>query len=178
MLSLAVGLSMDRVPAVSILGAHSGDGLGTLLGCYDTLLQLHSAVAGDFNGDGYADFIVGSPLATFDSKTGAGVSYLIFGNQSIHDLDLLSLSPSQGIAIYGGNAHDYVSYSVGGVGDINQDGYDDVYVSSHGDENGFYTLFWQPLTCEQSLGQRYHRSKYFDGQLRFFNGQRQDDSFI
>src|SRR5689334_17973464 len=103
----------DLMPAqgISILGANIGDGTGYSI-----------ANAGDFNGDGYPDFVIGSPNASPNSKTSSGISYIIYGASSFSNLDLSNLSSTQGFRIYGANAQDNSGYSLKAVGDINQDG--------------------------------------------------------
>ena len=46
---------------------------------------------GDFNNDGYDDFIIGAPYASPSSRTNAGTSYLILGTASgLSDIALSS----------------------------------------------------------------------------------------
>jgi hypothetical protein len=81
------------------------------------------AGAGDVNGDGYDDVIVGSPHYD-SSKVDVGKAYLYLGSPS----GLLK-SPSW-TSIGKNYANDWYGYSVAGAGDVNADGYDDWIVSS------------------------------------------------
>lgn len=87
--------------------------------------------AGDFNGDGFDDVLVG---AWFDSTTAtmAGASYLIFGGENLASktIDLEALSSGDGIAIYGEAALDYLGHAVSAAGDLNGDGFDDIIVGA------------------------------------------------
>ena len=73
--------------------------------------------AGDVNGDGYGDVIIGS----IGNGGIAGRAYLYFGNQQ----GLLN-----GIVLNGETAGDRFAYSVCKAGDMNLDGFDDVIVGS------------------------------------------------
>ena len=100
------------------------------------------ASAGDVNGDGFDDMIVGAFGATSNGATNAGMSYLVFGGASITDaLDLadgkadgqLNLGQLNGVTGFqiGGVAKDDLSgYSASSAGDVNGDGYDDILVGS------------------------------------------------
>ncbi len=93
--------------------------------------------AGDVNGDGYDDVIIGAKNA--DRSAGdpspqpaslAGKSYVVFGGPSLSTpIDLASLG-SNGFRILGAAANDYSGFSVTAIGDVNGDGKDDLAVSS------------------------------------------------
>ncbi len=79
------------------------------------------ANAGDVNGDGYGDVVVGAWYA----NGGAGRAYVFFGES-------LGLSASTGVLLQrsGGTADDQFGVSVAGAGDINHDGYTDIVVGA------------------------------------------------
>ncbi|MEH2387720.1 MAG: hypothetical protein V7K14_18465 [Nostoc sp.] len=87
--------------------------------------------AGDINGDGIADLIIGAPNA---SPNGAysGQSYVVFGSKSGFgaQLNLSTLNGTNGFAINGINANDESGYSVSSAGDINGDGFDDLIIGA------------------------------------------------
>jgi PKD repeat protein len=89
--------------------------------------------AGDINGDGYDDILIG---AHYDDDGGndAGQTYLILGNASgwVMDTDLANADAS----FIGENGGDYSGWSVSGVGDVNGDGYDDILIGDYGDDDG------------------------------------------
>jgi len=82
------------------------------------------ARAGDVNGDGYGDFLVGANGA----HNGAGKTYLIFGKASgWMSQDLVTVAA----AIFMGEAQeDSSGTSLAGGGDINGDGHDDLLIGA------------------------------------------------
>ena len=101
--------------------------------------------AGDLNGDGFADLIVGAPLGD-DGGTDAGAAYVLFGHtggfgavdgtgRSV--IDLTSITPTQGFVIQGDTAGDKAGYNVSSAGDVNGDGFADLIVGANlGDDGG------------------------------------------
>jgi hypothetical protein len=88
------------------------------------------ASAGDVNGDGYSDVIVGAPL--FDSsKPNQGAFFIYFGSS-------LGLNPNGGITCTGDNkiGNAFFGSSLSSAGDVNGDGFSDVIVGSWGYSNG------------------------------------------
>ena len=88
--------------------------------------------AGDINGDGLDDLIIGASAADPNSNNGAGESYVVFGTSSGFgtSLDLSSLDGSNGFVINGIAAGDSSGFSVSGAGDINGDGLDDLIIGA------------------------------------------------
>lgn len=88
------------------------------------------ASAGDFNGDGYDDIIVSTPLGNGLGLSGTGVSYVVLGSSSKSSVSVSSLDGSNGFVINGIDSNDYSGTSVAGAGDVNGDGYDDVLIGA------------------------------------------------
>ncbi|MGA1847985.1 MAG: integrin alpha, partial [Thermoplasmatota archaeon] len=90
--------------------------------------------AGDVNGDGYDDILIGASL-NGERGTGAGQSYLILGKASGWSMNT-SLSQADASFI-GEVSGDGSGISVSGAGDVNGDGYDDILIGAHlNDESG------------------------------------------
>ena len=103
-----------------VQGGSAGDGLGVSV-----------AAAGDLNGDGYGDIIVG---ASGDAGGGdqAGAAYVLWGKAGGFGarIDLNTLAPADGFVIQGDQAGDFAGWSVSSAGDINGDGFDDIIVGA------------------------------------------------
>ncbi len=93
--------------------------------------------AGDVNGDGFDDLIIGSGEIGYSKHN--GYSYVVFGKASGFDaqIDLSNLDSQSGFRIDGENDSDDSGASVSGAGDVNGDGFDDLLVGAPGaDPNG------------------------------------------
>lgn len=89
--------------------------------------------AGDINGDGIADFLIGA-LSAHGQR---GQSYIIFGNRTKWPvaIDLRYLHGTNGVVINGINRGDDSGFVVRGAGDINKDGIADVLISAFSASN-------------------------------------------
>jgi len=91
------------------------------------------STAGDVNGDGYSDVLIGAGLYDgyeYDADVpDAGRAYAYLGS---------GLGPPPGASwmAQGNQAHAGVGYSVSSAGDVNGDGYSDVVVSAYAYDNG------------------------------------------
>jgi len=87
--------------------------------------------AGDVNGDGRADIILGARQADRVRVENPGRSYVVFGKTNTARVYLLDVySGHGGFAIDGEVANDETGNAVGGAGDVNGDGLDDLIVGA------------------------------------------------
>ncbi len=89
--------------------------------------ELTVAGAGDINGDGIDDFIVGAPGGDPGGLTDAGTAYIVYGQPALNGEILLSdIGVTEpGLRIDGNEAGDMLGAAVGGGADLNGDGVDD-----------------------------------------------------
>ena len=87
--------------------------------------------AGDVNGDGVEDVIIGAK----SSNNNAGTTYVFFGSKSkLPDINLRSFASGAtgGFKILGANDGDFSGAAVSSAGDVNQDGFADIIVGAYG----------------------------------------------
>ncbi len=83
--------------------------------------------AGDVNGDGRDDVIVGAPIIDAALTASAGSANVVFGKAEADPVWLEDVAAGQGgFAILGGAEDPYAGFLVTGVGDVNGDALDDV----------------------------------------------------
>ncbi|CAN5269072.1 hypothetical protein BH10PSE14_BH10PSE14_17950 [soil metagenome] len=141
--------SLNGANGFRIAGVSAFDTLGTSV-----------SGAGDFNGDGLADFIISAPYADPSGRSAAGSTYVVFGRagESAATFDLATLNGANGFRIDGNNVQDWSGSAVAGGGDINGDGYDDIIVGvfreavngkTHAGES--YVIYGRPSAADAPI---------------------------
>ena len=108
------------------------------LDCNQAGARLGSAVAsaGDVNGDGYSDVIVGAPLYT-NTESFEGAFFIYHGSAT-------GISTTPAATVESNSINARLGYSVATAGDVNNDGYSDVivganqYTSGEANEGAFF----------------------------------------
>jgi len=100
------GPDMDNIADVTFTGKAVNDYFGDSV-----------SSAGDVNGDGYDDVIIGA------GANGISYANIYFGGQNMDN--------NPDVTFTGESAADYYGRSVSGAGDVNGDGYDDVIVGAY-----------------------------------------------
>jgi FG-GAP repeat/Divergent InlB B-repeat domain len=108
------GSTFEIAPPADLVLAEGGDN-GGFGSCVST--------AGDVNGDGFGDVIVGSRNFS-NGKYSEGAVFVYYGSAS-------GLSDVAGWSLEGNQRHASLGLAVSTAGDVNGDGYDDVLISSN-----------------------------------------------
>jgi hypothetical protein len=99
---------------------------------------LSAAGAGDLNGDGFDDIIVGA----YGYNLSSGKVYVWYGSGAgltpMKTTDPFTDAANSDWNITGVNQNDYFGFSVSGAGDVNGDGYDDIIVGAYRSNNNYF----------------------------------------
>lgn len=125
----AGGTAVNRGGVAVYLGSNL-NGLGPIFLEYGTLASERFGTsvsgAGDLNGDGFDDFVVGAPLWDNGATQDVGRAYVYFGKSSTVPAPWTLAAQLTGA----GQAGSQFGMAVAGIGDVNGDGYADLAVGA------------------------------------------------
>jgi parallel beta-helix repeat protein len=130
------------------------------------------AAAGDVNGDGFDDFIIGA-FTDDEFGVGYGQSYLIFGASSGWTMDV---NLSEANASYVGERDANSGVSVAGIGDVNGDGFDDFAIGAYRDNELLansgqtYVIFGGPTGYSRDTSVALSNASFLGERLGAFSG--------
>jgi hypothetical protein len=125
------GKASGFAPIIALSTLDGSNGFRLDRAAVDEFSGVSVARAGDVNGDGFADLIIGSTASW--SAPYSGSSYVVFGKASgfAASIDLSTLNGSNGFRLDGVAAFDQAGISVAGAGDVNGDGFADMIVGAN-----------------------------------------------
>jgi hypothetical protein len=140
------------------LGPHSGttvvsDAAVVLSPATGDYLGRAVSAAGDMNGDGLNDLLIGVPRDDTNASN-AGTTYLVYGSTSISDLNGADADTAYDAAIYGDGSDIQIGAEIDGGQDFNNDGTDDVLIGAAGYgsvEEGAAFFYYGPISGTLSL---------------------------
>jgi len=126
--------SFTNVDAAASDFVSSGIGFRIFGGDSSDRLGVAVSSAGDVNGDGFDDLIVGAYYGDgpANGRSNAGEAFVIFGKAGgFANIDLsATLAPADGFRIFGADGNDRAGAAVSSAGDIDGDGFDDLIIGA------------------------------------------------
>lgn len=109
--------------------------------------------AGDVNGDGRADVVIGVPGAGNNGRGNSGSAYVVYGQAAGVDVDLALPLGAAGFQVDGPTSNDNAGSSVGDAGDVNLDGRGDIVLGAPfaGNAGAAYVIFGQAAPANVDL---------------------------
>ena len=124
-LSATLDFGALQSPDVTILGKADSDSLGESV-----------SAAGDVNGDGFDDIIMGADEVNNGLTADVGAAYIFLGAGNLSGTKDIGTLQSPDVTILGRAEYDRLGDKVSGAGDINGDGFDDIIVGAQSNDGG------------------------------------------
>ncbi len=123
-----LGRSADGTDALTLFGAtfYTAGSEGDLGG-------VRVGGAGDINGDGVEDFLIGAPGVDVGGESDAGKAFIVYGSPALPsgEIPLGGIGQSvDGLVVTGADPNDQLGFSVGGAQDVNGDGIADALLGA------------------------------------------------
>jgi hypothetical protein len=120
--------NLNGINGFTVPGIVAGGNLGYSVG-----------TAGDINGDGLSDLVLGA----YGANSGAGTSYVVFGSRGgfASSFNLNNLNGINGFTALGILANAHLGISASATGDINDDGISDLVLGAYGANSGAGTSY-------------------------------------
>lgn len=134
LLSLALALSVTAMPAQALPSPETGGPAELVRFTGDPSSATGSAISNgvcDVDGDDVDDAVVGAWFWDKGATANVGAAYVLLGGADARGGDLADPAAAGAVRIDGYKANDSVAISVGCLGDVNGDGFDDIGIGDY-----------------------------------------------